>query len=238
MRAAGEEPKIARTLWRRRMMQKFGWITFHDSIDIVHAKLALIDKEPVRWRIVFEDRDCSFDSPNSADERADQQCDDAEMRDEEGKMMFAPRPARQRGTGKVRPEQNQPDIEPRRAIDVSARHFCVETRFVNRSRNRRDDHHREQNHRELQRRKKFENRVALPRRLLSGIGVCHLWIDTFGEVNACFKVERVVLKALANKCASGAEFLVSAATSPVNNTLRLRRFISHRLRRSRSTTLP
>src|SRR5207244_716423 len=69
----------------------------------------------------------SFDSPNSADERADQQCDDAEMRDEEGKMMFAPRPARQRGTGKVRPEQDQPDVEPRRSINVSARNFCVET---------------------------------------------------------------------------------------------------------------
>jgi hypothetical protein len=37
-----------------------------------------------------------------------------------------------------------------------------------------------------------------------------LWIDTFSEENACFKVERVVLNALANKCASGAEFLASA----------------------------
>src|SRR6266487_5231743 len=104
MRAAGEQSKIARVLWRRRMMQKFGWITFHDSIAIVHTKLALIDQKPIGWRFAFEDRDCSFDSQNSADERADQQCDDAQMRDEKCKMMLAPRPTRQRGTGKVRPE--------------------------------------------------------------------------------------------------------------------------------------
>src|SRR5438093_13705182 len=105
MRAAGEQSKIARTLWRRRMMQKFGWIAFHDSIDIVHTKLTLIDQEPVRRRVAFEKGDCSFDSPNSAVERADQQCDDADVRDEEGKMIFAPRPVRLRGTSKVRLEQ-------------------------------------------------------------------------------------------------------------------------------------
>ncbi|PYI58712.1 MAG: hypothetical protein DMC59_07775 [Verrucomicrobia bacterium] len=44
--------------------------------------------------------------------------------------------------------------------------------------------------------------------------VYHLRIDTFREVNACFKVERIVLNALAKKCVSGAEFLVSAATLP------------------------
>src|SRR6478672_2656054 len=104
MRAAGEAAKIARMLWRRRMMQKFCRITFNDSIDIVHTKLALIDQKPIRWRFAFEKRDCSFDSQNSADERADQQRDNAEMRDEKGKMMLAPWPARQRGTSKVRPE--------------------------------------------------------------------------------------------------------------------------------------
>src|SRR5439155_24582784 len=119
MRAPGEAAKIARVLWRRRMMQKFRRITFHDSIDIVHTKLALIDQKPIGRRLAFEKRDCSFDSPNSADERTDQQCDDAEVRDEKGKMMFAPRPARQRGTGKVRPEQNEPDIKPRRTVHVS-----------------------------------------------------------------------------------------------------------------------
>src|SRR6478672_830342 len=104
MRAAGEQSKIARAVRRRRMMQEFCRITLHDSIDIVHTKLALIDQKPIGWRFAFEKRDCSFDSQNSADERADQQRDNAEMRDEKGKMMLAPRPARQRGTGKVRPE--------------------------------------------------------------------------------------------------------------------------------------
>src|SRR5438309_9835702 len=166
MRAAGEQSKIARTLWRRRMMQKFGWITFHDSIDIVHANLTLIDQEPVRWRVAFEKGDCSFDSPNPSDERADQQCDDAEMSDEKCKMMFAPRPARQRGTGKVRPEQNQPDVKPRRAVHVGARNFRVETRFVNRACNRGDDDHREQNDCQFERRKEFKDRVTLADRLL------------------------------------------------------------------------
>src|SRR5213596_265515 len=104
MRAAGEAAKIARTRRRRRMMQKFRGITFHDSIDVVHAKLALIDQKPIGWRFAVEKRDCSFDSPNSAYERPNQQRDDAEVRDEKCKMMFTPRPARQRGTGKIRPE--------------------------------------------------------------------------------------------------------------------------------------
>src|SRR2546428_12926765 len=99
MRAAGEQSKIARTLWRRGMMQKFGRITFHDSIDIVHTKLTLIDQEPVHWRVAFVKGDCFFDFPNPSDERADQQRDDAEMRGEGGKMMFSPRPAPQRGAG-------------------------------------------------------------------------------------------------------------------------------------------
>src|SRR6266567_8296112 len=123
MRTAGEKAKIARTLRRRRMMQKFRGITFNDSINIVHTKLALIDQKPIGWRFAFEKRDCSFDSPNSADERTDQQRDDAEVRDEKCKMMFAPRPARQRGTGKVRPQQDQPDVEPGRPVHVGARNY-------------------------------------------------------------------------------------------------------------------
>jgi hypothetical protein len=86
------------------MMQKFRRITLHDSIGIVHTKLALIDQKPIGWRFALEKGDCTFDSQNSADERADQQRDDAEMRDEKCQMMLAPWPARQRGTGKVRPE--------------------------------------------------------------------------------------------------------------------------------------
>src|SRR5260370_15653416 len=71
MCTAGELPKIAWTLRRRRMMQEFRGIAFHDSINIVHAQLALVNKEPIRWRFAFEERDCSFDSPNPADERTD-----------------------------------------------------------------------------------------------------------------------------------------------------------------------
>src|SRR5438093_6992702 len=127
MRSAGEQAKVARMLRRRRMMQKFRGITFHNSIDVMHTKLTLINKEPICRRVAFEKCDSSFDSPNPADERPDQYRDDAEMRDEKCKMMFAPRPARQRGTGKIRAEQDKPDIEPRRAINVGTRNFRVET---------------------------------------------------------------------------------------------------------------
>src|SRR5206468_9858172 len=88
-RSAGEQAKVARMLRRRRMMQKFRGITFHNSIDVMHTKLTLINKEPICRRFAFEKRDSSFDSPNPADERPDQQRDDAEMRDEKRKMMFA-----------------------------------------------------------------------------------------------------------------------------------------------------
>src|SRR5438105_8318727 len=71
MRTAGELPKVAWMLRRWRMMQEFRGIAFHDSINIVHAQLALVNKEPVRWRLAFEERDRSFDSPNPPDERTD-----------------------------------------------------------------------------------------------------------------------------------------------------------------------
>src|SRR5436190_24219904 len=72
MRSAGEQGKVARMLWRRRMMQLFRGITFHNSIDVMHTKLTLINKEPIcRW-VAFEKGDSSFDSPNPADERPDQ----------------------------------------------------------------------------------------------------------------------------------------------------------------------
>src|SRR5437660_12582618 len=101
-------------LWRWRMMQKFGGESFHDPIHIVHAKLAFIDQEPISWRFAFEERHGSFDFLNSPDKRSDQQRDDTEMRDEKGEVRFAPRPTRERGTGKVCPEQNDPVVEPRR----------------------------------------------------------------------------------------------------------------------------
>src|SRR5436305_10024916 len=116
-------------LWRRRMMQKFGGESFHNSIHVVHAKLALIDQEPISWRFAFEERHGSFDSPNSPNKRSDQQRDDTEMRDEKGEVMFAPRPTRERGTGKVCPEQNERDIEPRTTVNISASHFRIETRL-------------------------------------------------------------------------------------------------------------
>ena len=88
------------------MMDKLRDITFHDSIDIVHSKLALIDKETIGWRFAFEECDGAFDSPNPADERSDQQRDNAKMRNQKGKMMFAPWPTGKRRNGEVRPEQN------------------------------------------------------------------------------------------------------------------------------------
>src|SRR5712675_1109255 len=93
--------KVAWVLRRRRMMQKLSRIAFYDSIDIVGAQLAFVDQEPIRWRFALEKGDCSFDSPNSPDERSDQQRDNTEMRYEKCEMMFATRPTRERRTGKV-----------------------------------------------------------------------------------------------------------------------------------------
>src|SRR5439155_7670384 len=126
-RAAREQAEVARMLPIRRMMQKFRSKSFCDSIDIVHEQLALIDKETIRWPLPFEERHGSFDSKNPTDERSNQQGDDAEMRYEKGKMMFAPGPAREGGDGEVSAEQNEPEIEPRRTVNVSARDFRVET---------------------------------------------------------------------------------------------------------------
>src|SRR5262249_46475853 len=79
LRTAREQAKLAWTLWRWGMMQKLGGIAFYNSIDIVDAQLAFIDQEPIRWWFAFEKRDCSFDSPNSADKGSDQQGDDTKM---------------------------------------------------------------------------------------------------------------------------------------------------------------
>src|SRR5918996_2346275 len=76
MRSAGEQTEITWPLRRRRMMQKFRRKSFHDAIDVVDTKLALIDKKTVGWRIAFEQRDSSFDPPNSADERSGQYAND------------------------------------------------------------------------------------------------------------------------------------------------------------------
>jgi hypothetical protein len=162
MRAARERAKIAWMLWRRWMMQEFGWIALHDSIDIVDAQLAFVDQESICWWFAFEKRDCSFDSPNSADEGTDQQRDDTEMRDEKRQMMFAPGPTRERGTRKICPEQNEPEIEPRGPVDVRARNLCIETGLVERTRDRGDDDYRKQHDREFQRCEEFKDRIVLP----------------------------------------------------------------------------
>src|SRR5882757_10015243 len=166
MRPRRERGKVARMLWRRRMMQKFGWESFHNSIHIVHAKLALIDEEPISWRCAFEERHGSFDSPNSPNKRSDQQRDDTEMRDEKRHMMFAPGPTRKRGTCKVCSKQNKPDIEPRSTVNISARHFRIETRLIERPRDCGNDQHRQQDNGQLKRCEKFEERVSLPSGLL------------------------------------------------------------------------
>src|SRR5437588_2125765 len=128
----------------------------------MNAQLMFIDEQPVAWGIAFEQSDRSFDSKNATDERACEQRDDAEMGDEKGDMMFAPRPARESGDGEIGAEQNEPEIEPGRAINISARDFGIEARFPDRAGDGGDDQDGEQNNRELERGEKFEDRAALP----------------------------------------------------------------------------
>src|SRR4029450_7314949 len=101
-------------------------------------------------------------------------------------MMFAPRPTRKRGTGKVCSKQNKPKIEPRRSVNIGARNLRIETRFIERSRDCRDNDYREQDDCEFKRGEKFKDRIALPCRLLNRTRGCHLWIDTFSEVTRRF----------------------------------------------------
>src|SRR5438045_2522440 len=166
MPSACEQPKVAWLLWCRRMMQKLRGIAFYDPVDIVDSQLALINQEPTCWRFAFEKCDGSFDSPNSADKGSDQQRDDTEMRDKKREMMFAPGPTRERGTGKICPEQNKPEIEPGRSVNVGARNFRIETRLIECTCYRRDNDHRQQDDCEFKRCEEFENRIALPGGLL------------------------------------------------------------------------
>src|SRR5882724_6218868 len=70
-RPAGQQPEVAWMLRRRRMMQEFRGVAFYDSVNVVDAQLVLVNKEPICRRVAFEQRDRPFDSPNSADQRAD-----------------------------------------------------------------------------------------------------------------------------------------------------------------------
>ena len=121
-----EETKVSRMLRSGGSMDKFGRVTFDDPIGVVNAKLMLIDEQPVIRRIAFEKRDRSFDSPNASDERAGQQRDDAQMRDEKCNVMFLPGPAGESRHRQVRRQKNEPEIEPGCAVDICARDFRVE----------------------------------------------------------------------------------------------------------------
>ena len=156
-----------------RPMNEFGRVTFDDPIGVADAELMLIDEQTVARRFAFEKRDRSFDSPDASDERSGQERDDAEMRDEKGNVMFFPRPAGQRRHRQVRREKKEPDIEPGSAVDIRARHFRIEGRFVKRAGDRADDQDGEQHDRQLERREKAENRIALPTWARSGGGCGH-----------------------------------------------------------------
>ena len=77
-------------------------------IDITPTLLALAGIDATkRTEIAGRDlpgKDLStlFTGPGAADERTEKQSDDAEMRDQKGHMMFAPRPARERRGCEVR----------------------------------------------------------------------------------------------------------------------------------------
>jgi hypothetical protein len=124
----------------------------------------LIDEQMIGRRLAFEERDRAFDSPDPSDERTGQKRDDTEMRDEKRDVMFFPGPAREGRDGEIRREKKEPEIEPGRAIDLGARDFRIESRFVERARDRANDQNAEQDHRQLQRRKKTEEPGALPAR--------------------------------------------------------------------------
>src|SRR5438270_1142590 len=116
-----------------RAMQEFRAITFQDAIGIMNTQLMFIDEETVARRLAFEQGDRPFDSKNATDERAGQGSNDAKMGNEKGNVMFPPRPGGESGDGEISAKSDEPEIEPRRAIHVSARDFGIEARFPNRA---------------------------------------------------------------------------------------------------------
>ena len=103
-RAACELAEISWMLRIRRMVQKFRGITFDDPVEIMDAKLMLIDQQSVRRRFALEERDCAFDAKDPADERPNQKRDDAEMSNKKRGVIFFPGPTRERGRGQIRAE--------------------------------------------------------------------------------------------------------------------------------------
>ena len=69
-------------------------------------------------------------------------------------------------SSKVRAEQNKPEIEPGRSVNVGARNFRIETRLIECTCYGGDNDYRKQDHRELKRCEEFEDRIALPGGLL------------------------------------------------------------------------
>ena len=161
-RAARQQAEVPRFLRCGRPMNELGRVTFHDAVGITDAQLMFIDEEAIRGRLAFKQSDRSFDPADASDERAGQERDDAKMGDQKRDVMFFPRPAREGGDGEVRGEENEPGVEPGRAVNVGARHFRVEGRLVERPGDRADDEDGEEDDGELDRREELEDRVALP----------------------------------------------------------------------------
>ena len=86
------------------------------------------------------------------------------MSNEKGDVMFFPGPAREGGSRQVGREKNQPEIEPRRAINVGARNFRVEAGFLDRAGDRANDQDRKQNDCEFERSEELKEGVTLPAR--------------------------------------------------------------------------
>ena len=118
--------KVPRMIRCWRMMQELRVITFDDAVGIVDAELALIDKQAIGWRLAFEERCGAFDAPDPTDQRTGEESDDAEVSDEKCHVMFSPWPARQCGDGEIRAQDDQPEVEPRRSINVGARNLGIE----------------------------------------------------------------------------------------------------------------
>ena len=104
----------------------------------------------------------AFDAPAPTDHRADEQDDDAQMRDEKAGVVALPGPPRERRAGEVDAKDGQPQVKPPRVVDVSAGDLGVEARFVERADDAGDDEHAQEHNGQLDRREELEERVALP----------------------------------------------------------------------------
>lgn len=71
----------------------------------------------------------TFESSSAAEKSTEEDDDNADMGDDKTSVMFFPRPTGSGGAGEIEGKKQQPKIEPRRTVNVSAGDAGAKARF-------------------------------------------------------------------------------------------------------------